>query len=539
MNSEILEARHRIIASCIDGLYENHKNRIIFWDRNSRSERSFSEFRSDLQVILEKINTLTNANDVKRISIIGPTCYEWFLIDVACIYCGLMVHAIPESVSTIEYEDLLTGQEIDLEFVHVECSRRINISRKVVFFGDFSSDLKSNHLLHVPQSIAPEPRAVQGPHYSYAFSSGTQGRQKLLKLPYPDLELSRGKLGRDKGRDSRSEPDSIFIWMSFSHYLQRWFSLQALFLGFDLIISKNKDAVVNIMRERPTVMASAAILYEMIAWAAERKISGLRADARFALNVFNFLKINRFHYKNPVRRLFDFVYLKNLTKLYGGRPEQFIWSGSCVKEEALRTLDRIGLQVYGGYALSELGPISTDRRESFRLGSVGRPTQKIKISESGEILVKWSESMRDASNLLIDSEGYVHTGDLGYLDQDGYLFVEGRKDDIIVLSTGKNIIPVEIEGRIRSVAGVSDAIIYSDDDMYLKVILEIDGESIDSHIIRDSIGKINGRLRDYEKIISFKLMGDFRSVEGVVTPSEKIKRRAIVTAARSIEEIMI
>ena len=538
MSTETHTRKHENIVRAIDGLHKNERNRIVYWEGKLRKEKKFNEFHTDLQLTLKKLETLIARYNPKNVSIIGATCYEWLLIDVASIYVGLVVHAIPETVSCDEYVRLMLDCEIDLQFGHVDCVNRLPQSSSLIFFGA-RDDSECNHLDDVSLSPIRGPRSVSGPYYSYAFSSGTQGKQKVLKLPYPDLASSKGKLGRSDTERGGGDLDSIFIWMSFSHYLQRWFSLQALYFGFDLIISNTKDSVINIIRERPTVMASAAVLYEMIASSAERKISKLRIDARIALDVYNFLKINRLHYRNPIKRLFNSIYFKGLVELYGGRPEQFIWSGSCIKIDALRILDRIGLQVCGGYALSELGPISTDSRKSFRIGSVGKPAHRLKISGDGEILVKWSNNMRDASHLLIDDDGYVHTGDQGYLDEDGYLYVQGRMDDIIVLSSGKNVIPTELEEKLVSCAGISNAIVHSTNNLYLEAVLEIKDIVERDSVARAAVMALNSRVRDYEKITSIRILDDFRSIDGAITPSEKIKRRALINAAFNGQAISI
>lgn len=141
-------------------------------------------------------------------------------------------------------------------------------------------------------------------------------------------------------------------------------------------------------------------------------------------------------------------------KKFGGNLRGFICGGSPLNVETEQFFERIGIKIYQGYGLTETSPvISVNSPKNNRIGSVGKvlPTVKVKLSESNEILVKGTNLMQgywlkpELNNEVIDNDGWFHTGDIGKLDNDGYLYITGRIKNLIVLAGGKKVLPEEVE----------------------------------------------------------------------------------------------
>jgi long-subunit acyl-CoA synthetase (AMP-forming) len=191
------------------------------------------------------------------------------------------------------------------------------------------------------------------------------------------------------------------------------------------------------------------------------------------------------------------------------------------------------VKIYEGYGQSECGNISINTKKDFRLGSVGKPSMDVKISDdTSEILVKFDKTRHDSNFLLNDQQEYIHTGDAGYLDKDGFLYLKGRLDDVIVLSNGKKIFPDDIECRIKRHECISQAIVVSLDQISLSAIVCC--ENSPTQKVFDCIRETNRSLQPHEQIRRIYIMKENFTVEnGLMTGTLKPKRNAILDRYKS------
>jgi long-subunit acyl-CoA synthetase (AMP-forming) len=523
--SDSLRDAHAFLIRAFDDLGRNDSNRVISWENGRRVERTHAQVSRDVLVASSRLRAL-EVSAHETISIFGPTCYDWLILDLACLRAGITTLAIPETVPAGEYLDLVARHSPAVQFVHADFEA-FPVRGTVVYFGASRGSVGgTRHLHEIDPAPGPLPFSLpREAHYSIAFSSGTQGRHRILYIPYPDLGKSVGKLARPA---VKGEAGRVMIWMSFTHYLQRWLSLQALMLGYDLVLSDPKHCLIHLAAERPTIMVCAPMLYHLLSDAIKRRLSRFGIVRRLLHAVYRKLRMNRRSRDDPSRQLFDRFVLDDVQRLYGGRADQFIWSGACIRREAIDVLDRVGLQVCGGYALSEIGPVSTDSVRTFRAGSVGKPNRQVRISEESEILVGVHAEMRDLRQLTID-DGFVCTGDLGQIDGDGYLFVLGRKDDLIILFNGKNIRPQRIEDSLCGTGEISEAFVFSRDNLRLSAAIVLTDPATgveETARATAALGRANQRLRQYECIHDFCVVPQIHSRPDLMTGSQKIKRAA-------------
>jgi len=197
----------------------------------------------------------------------------------------------------------------------------------------------------------------------------------------------------------------------------------------------------------------------------------------------------------------------------------------------LKTFYSVGVKVFEAYGQTESSNIMNDHK-NFRIGSVGRPKKgMVKISDEGELLLKYEEKFHAENKEILKLKGdWIQTGDLAYLDKDGFLFIIGRKDDLIVLNNGKKVNPHRIEALFQSYDEINNALIFTKDLLNISAI--IDFSRHDEYCKNkgiEIIAKINTLLAGYEQVRNFYIPSEhLTSDNGMLTGTLKMKRKAIV-----------
>lgn len=214
---------------------------------------------------------------------------------------------------------------------------------------------------------------------------------------------------------------------------------------------------------------------------------------------------------------------RSILERFGGGLDLIVSGGAPINQEYIDGMDAIGIQVINGYGITECSPVlAVNRNRYFRRDSVGIPLPccKVKIQD-GEICVKGPNVMLgyyedDASTREVLEDGWFRTGDLGYLDKDGFLYITGRKKNLIIFSNGKNVSPEELEEKLLHIDNIREVIVYAENE---NITAEIFAE--DETGIREGITKLNQELPSYKRIQKIK----FRNMEFDKTTTKKIKRK--------------
>jgi long-chain acyl-CoA synthetase len=259
--------------------------------------------------------------------------------------------------------------------------------------------------------------------------------------------------------------------------------------------------------------------------------------------------------------LFDKLVYGKLRAALGGRCLGAISGGAPLGERLGHFFRGIGVTVYEGYGLTETtAAASVNHDDALRIGTVGRPLPGVElaIADDGEVLIRGGIVMRgywrneEATKEAIDSEGWFHTGDLGELDNDGFLKITGRKKEILVTAGGKNVAPAVLEDRLRAHRLVSQCIVVGDQRPFIAALITLDQEALPAWL--ESKGKpkdqsieqvredpelkaeIDAAVKDANKAVSqaeaikkFTILGtDFTEDNGMLTPSLKLKRAVVM-----------
>jgi len=400
------------------------------------------------------------------------------------------------------------------------------------------------------------------------YTSGTTGRPKGVMLSHANI-LADAWYGLKKlGGLTRGE---VFLsFLPLSHVLERTAGYySALMSGSEIAFAESVDKVVeNIVEVRPTAMVSVPRLFEKIysrIYENAHQLSPLKRRLFHASVAIGRDYVYRKYVKRePVGllgikyRLADKLVFRKIRDRFGGRLRFFISGGAPLDKTINEFMWIIGIPTFEGYGLTETSPaITLSCQEEIRFGSVGRVLDQteVRLLEDGELLVRGPQLMqgyyRDdqaTSEAIVD--GWLKTGDIASIDDDGYVFIVDRKKELIVTSGGKNIAPQPLENELKLDKYVSQAFVYGDRRPYLVALLTpnlerlieigqdqrldyLDIEELVANqkireLFAERIRQLNARLPSYETIKKFALLPrDFSIEGGELTPTLKLRRKVI------------
>lgn len=360
------------------------------------------------------------------------------------------------------------------------------------------------------------------------------------------------------------------LWLPLAHVLGREEHLLSLDRGGITVIAESKDTLARDIREgKPNVLIGVPRIYEKAYAAIEAQV---KAKSRLQQAIFAWAQrtgsavVERDGKPLPLflrlrYRLADALVFRQVREALGGALDFSISGGAPISRDLLRFFHAAGVLILEGWGLTEtMGAITVNPRYHYRLGSVGLPTpeHEIRIAPDGEALARgpcvFSSYLNNPTETAaaLDSGGWLHTGDLGSIDADGFVYITGRKKELIVTANGKKIVPDQVESQLKGIAGVSEAFIYGDKKPYLVALLTLDPKAVSAWAAREGmpatdpasvaaspqladylqrkVAEVNGRLARYETIKRFVIAPeDFTIENGLLTPSLKI-RRGPVTA---------
>jgi long-chain acyl-CoA synthetase len=412
------------------------------------------------------------------------------------------------------------------------------------------------------QQVKPDDLA------SIIYTSGTTGVPKGVMLTHSNF-ISNIKACASV--IDFSEKDTVLSFLPLSHVLERMVTFTYLYKGCTIGYAESMDAVVvakNLLEVRPHIMVCVPRFIEKIyskvmdnvlrSSALKRKIFfwGVKVGREFAKRKLNRQPIPGFlqFKKNMAHKL---VYSKIIEKT-GGRVRFFISGAAPLSKDIAEFFYAMGLVVLEGYGLTETSPvISVNTFENLKLGSVGKciPDVEVKIAEDGEILTKGPNVMKayykkEDETAEAFKGGWFHTGDIGRLDEEGFLFITDRKKDLIVTSGGKNVAPQPIENLLKLSPYVSNVVVLGDRRRFISALVVPDFDKLKEYaktnnipfetnsdltrsekvlnFIQGEIDRFTPNLASYEKIKKIALLDrDFEIEKGEMTPTLKVKRNFV------------
>jgi len=524
-----------------------------------------------------------------RVAILSGTRLEWCLSDIGGILGGFVTVPIYPSNLPDQVEYILKHCRARVVFVEDEIqynkvaagrARLPHLGSIVMMDGDAAGKSGATTL---------EALRARGREYGAANPGAVEARAGEIR-PEDDLTIiyTSGTTGPPKGVVTRHS-NYVFIVTSaleavhiprgatFLQFLPLAHSLGRLehFLTSDaMAVSAFARGLQTVAEDlpvvRPEVMVSVPRLYEKFYARVTAKVEedgGLKkAIFVWALGVGRQVS-HRLQRGEAIRgslawkrAVADRMVFRKIRDRLGGRLRFFISGGAPLSREIAEFLHALGVLILEGYGLTETSTVtSVNRLERYKFGTVGPPLPgtEIRIAADGEIHVRGRHVFREyfddaeATRETIAEDGWLHTGDIGELDQDGFLRITDRKKDIIVTSGGKNIPPQNVENLLKNDPFVSQAFVYGDRRKYLTALItlapdeilawaarngiaERDIEALAKHpevqkLMGERVDAVNRGLASFEQVKRFALLGkDFSQETGELTPTLKVRRKVVV-----------
>ena len=403
---------------------------------------------------------------------------------------------------------------------------------------------------------------------SIVYTSGTTGEPKGVILTHNNFATNV----TTSLKSFPLEPGDVALsFLPLSHVFERMaghFTL--VHAGCTIAYAESIEKVPeNLQEVRPHVMMSVPRLYEKIYARVQEKVRGSSFIRRYMFHKAVGIGKQYCHEKYTLKvtnpsterkyKRFDRIVFSKLRERTGGRVKFFVSGGAALSKEIEEFFNAVGLPILQGYGLTETSPvISFNNFQGMRFGSVGKPLEgaDIRIADDGEIIVKGPMVMQgywqkpDATKEAFTKDGFFKTGDIGKIDEDGFLYVTDRKKELIVMSNGKKVAPQPIENDLKTKQGVGQAVIVGNQKNYISALLWPDFEALKKYatergvkfndnselVTRDEIlklfeknvGEVNQTLARYEQIKRFKLLpSELTPGAPELTPTLKMKRRVV------------
>ena len=376
------------------------------------------------------------------------------------------------------------------------------------------------------------------------YTSGTSGSPKGVILSHGGiLSNCQGALEvLDTLTDNERE---VFLtWLPLSHSYEHTVQFVQILLGARIFYAESLEKLIaNMIIAKPTIMTAVPRFYQNIFNKINlnfKKQIGFKQFLILQTRLLGKKKLDK-HKLNFKEKVLDFIceisVRKKIRNQFGGNLKAFISGGGALDKSIGEFLNAIGLPTLQGYGLTEASPIvSCNLPNNIKVETVGPTfsTNQVTIAQDGEILVKGENLMLGYWNNKEETEktikdGWLHTGDIGEIDSDGYLKITDRKKDIIVNLGGDNISPAKIENLLCLCEHIKQSFVYGDKKNYLIAIIVVEKEFKDLNTINEYIINLNKNLSIIEKVKKNIIIKDEFTIENrMLTPTLKLKRKEII-----------
>jgi long-chain acyl-CoA synthetase len=514
-----------------------------------------------------------------NVALLARNSLDWALVDFALAQIGAVGIPVYASSSARDVGYLLSHSEA----VAIVCEDATQLAK----VEEVSAELPAlQHVLtyhdleglatHGRDFATSNPMALDGATaaigeedlYTIIYTSGTTGPPKGCMLSNRNYHEMATVV--DRMDETYYRPDDVMLlYLPLAHNYGRLMLLLGAHVGFTIAFLADPLRVAEVLPQvRPTLLPSVPRVYEKVHGAVLAKFdeaTGVKKRLiEWALPIGR--EVSRLEGAGePVPRglrrkhaLADRLVFSKVREPLGGRLRMPGSGGAPLSKEIIEFFDAVGIRITEGYGLTECTTAaSTNRPDVYRFGSVGQPLPgfEVRIADDGEIELR-SETVfqgyykdPEATAAVLGEDGWLKTGDIGHLDEDGFLHITDRKKDILVTAGGKNIAPQNIENDLKTSKYVSQALVVGDAKPYVAALVTLDPveigrwaetQGIDGDpsalatdervraLIQDVVDEANRERSRFEQVKRFAVLPrDFTMEAGEITPTLKVRRRAV------------
>jgi long-chain acyl-CoA synthetase len=516
-----------------------------------------------------------------RVGLISKTRYEWTLVDYAIWFAGAVTVPVYETSSAEQIEWILgdsaavaviaeghghtarvAERRASLTELNHVWSLEDNAIAVLQRLGEDISDdeLESRRTTATPLDLA-----------TIIYTSGTTGRPKGCELTHGNFMVELGVAVPELHELFEADDASTLLFLPLAHVFARIVQVGAVKARVRLGHSSDIKRLAHDLGEfQPTFLLAVPRVFEKVFNTASQ-----RATAEGRGGVFDRAADTAIAYSRAVDRgkvpvalrarhaLFSRLVYGRLRSALGGRCRYAVSGGAPLGDRLGHFYRGIGLTVLEGYGLTETTAAATvNRPDALKIGTVGQPLPgtAVRVAEDGELLIRGGQVFagywRDEASTreVLERDGWFHTGDVGEIDEEGFVRITGRMKEILVTAGGKNVAPSVLEDRVRAHALVSQCLVVGDGQPFIAALITIDQEALpdwaashgktgdiaalvdDPHLrdeVQRAVDEANTAVSRAESIRKFVILpGDWTEEDGQLTPSLKLKRGVVVREHR-------
>ena len=524
----------------------------------------------------------------ERVCILANTRPEWSYADLAATSAGAVVVPIYQTNSPEECHWVIS----DSDACAIVCEDASQLA-KIAAIRDTLPQLRTIVTIDAPspQELTPEIAALAAisleevrargrtrsleelearrmgvrpeDTFTFIYTSGTTGPPKGCVLTHGnyraivDMVESRASLQSDAG-------DVVYLYLPLAHS----FALLLQLLVFDLGVTlayfggDTKQIVGELAEVKPTYLPSVPRIFEKIYTLVSANYADpdeLAGAVRVGVQVRELQLAGKpipEELQDPFEQAEERLF-KNVRAAFGGRVREAVSGAAPIAKEILEFFYACGVPVMEGYGMTETATAATAcSPENHRFGSVGKPFPgvEVKIAEDGELLIKGPNIFQGYHNRAEETfgaieDGWLHTGDLGRVDEDGFVYIVGRKKDIIITAGGKNLTPANLENDLKQCRWISQAVMHGDQRPYPVALVTLDEEEIAGYaaeqglpadvpslarepsvraLVQEALDRANAKYAQVEQVKKFAILDhDLSQETGELTPTLKVKRNVV------------
>jgi long-chain acyl-CoA synthetase len=524
----------------------------------------------------------------ERVAIISTTRHDWVLADFAIMCAGAATTTVYPTTPADDVAFILADSgsrfafaenDTQIEKLREYREKLPELEHVVTFDGTADDDWVISfaelerrgreHLSTLPDVVDTAVDAIEPENLAtLIYTSGTTGRPKGVRLVHDNWTYEGKAI---EALDLLRPNDVQYLWLPLSHSFGKVLLSGQLAIGFASAVDGDITKLVEQLGVvRPTFMAGAPRIFEKVqhrvtsmveeeggakakifhwAYGVGRQVSALQRDGK---SVSPVLKVQH--------AIADRLVFSKLRGRFGGQVRYFVSGSAALSDKVAEFFHAAGILILEGYGLTETSAASfVNRPHDYKFGTVGWPLPgtEVRVADDGEILVRGPGVMRGYHNLPRETEetltddGWFRTGDIGDLDDQGFLCITDRKKDLIKTSGGKYVAPQAIEVMFKALCPYASAIVvHGDGRNYVSALIALDPEAIEKWaelngaagssyedlsqrddvraMLQGYVDEMNGRLPRWETIKKFAVLPEDLTVEsGDLTPSLKVKRKVV------------
>ena len=524
----------------------------------------------------------------ERVAIASSTRVEWILADLAIIASGAATTTVYPSTIPGDVAYILADSDSRIVFaeddeqvakLREKHSELPSVIKVIVIDGTTDGDwvisfdelerLGKAYLVDHPTVVEDRVAAITPQHLAtLIYTSGTTGRPKGVRLLHDGWTFEGASVAAG---GYLTQDDLQFLWLPMAHSFGKVLLTTQLQIGFPTAIDGRVPKIIdNLAIIRPTFMGAAPRIFEK---AYGRIVGMTEAEGGVKLKIFQWAEKVGLEHSRAVRAgtsvspvlkakfaVADKLVFSKVRARFGGRVRFFISGAAALSPDIAEWFHAAGVLILEGYGLTETSAGAfVNHPTDFKLGSVGLPfpTSEVKIAPDGEVLIKGPHVMQGYHNLESESassktaDGWLHTGDEGRLDSDGFLFITGRKKELFKTSGGKYVAPPHIEGTFKGISAItSQILVHGNERNFCSALITLDPDAVAewaaNHdmagksykevvtsaqiqaLLQGQIDELNTKNNKLESIKKIAILDHDLSIEsGEITPSMKVKRNVV------------